>query len=121
MIGRAIAEGTLPDGSFLNVNVPALPVEAVRGVAITRVAPGGYVHLAERTDGAFARTGARLGERLQRELVHDERHAHPGTDIRAVLDGYVSVSPLDTSLSHEGHIEQLAPAAGALFRELTTG
>lgn len=110
LLGRGIEGGLIPDGSFLNVNVPARPIQQVRGVAVTRVAPGGYVHLVEKGDGTF--------ERLERQLVADTRHAHPGTDIRAVLDGYLSISPLDTTLSNEEHTRQLAQHAEELYAGL---
>jgi len=106
MLTRGIEAGALPEAAFLNVNVPARPVGEVAGVAITRVAPGGYVHLAEKGDGVH--------ERLERELVADTRHAHEGTDIRAVLDGYVSISPLDTALTHDEHHRQLQTALEGL-------
>jgi len=111
MLARAVDSGAIPDGSFLNVNVPPLSVAALKGVAITRVAPGGYVHLSEKGDGVH--------ERLERELIADTRHAHPGTDIRAVLDGYVSISPLDTSLSNEAHARELAAHADAMHAGLS--
>jgi 5'-nucleotidase len=111
LLARGITEGAIPDGAFLNVNIPARPVEELQGVAITRPAPGGYMHLAEKGDGVF--------ERLERQIVPDLRHAHPGTDIRAVVDGYVSVSPLDVSLAHEAHARELEASAGALFAQLT--
>jgi 5'-nucleotidase len=110
LIGRAIDGDTLPEGAFLNVNVPALPLAELRGVAITRVAPGGYMHLAEQGDGVH--------ERLARQIVPDTRHAHPGTDIRAVLDGYVSVTPLDTALTNEEHVRRLTAGADALSAQL---
>lgn len=106
LLGRGVIERVIPEGAFLNVNVPALPPHDVRGVAITRPAPGGYMHLAEEAEGSF--------ERLQRQIVRDERHAHPGTDIRAVLDGYVSISPLDVGLAHEEHARLLEPFAQGL-------
>lgn len=106
MLASGIEEGTLPDGAFLNVNVPPLAVEELKGVSITRVAPGGYVHLSEKGDGVH--------ERLERELVADTRHAHPGTDIRAVLDGYVSISPIEPALSHEEHTRLLSERVEAL-------
>ena len=110
LLAQGIAEGSIPEGSFLNVNAPALPLDEVRGIAITRIAPGGYMHLSESGDGVH--------ERLERQIVADTRHAHPGTDIRAVLDGYVSISPLDTALSNERHIEELSASADELFAEL---
>jgi 5'-nucleotidase len=111
MVGANIARGSIPEGSFLNINIPARPVDALEGVAITRVAPGGYVHLAEEGDGVH--------ERLDRQLVADTRHAHPGTDIRAVIDGYVSITPLDTTLTHAEHHETLSRTADALSKELS--
>ena len=109
-LARGIAEGAVPEGAFLNVNIPALPLSEVRGVAVTRPAPGGYMHLEEKRDGNL--------ELLERQLRPDTRHAHPGTDIRAVLDGYVSLSPLDTTLTHHEHTRQLAATADALFDRL---
>ena len=110
LVAKGIDRGALPAGVFLNVNMPPLPVADVKGIAITKVAPGGYMHLSEQGDGVH--------ERLEREIVADERHAHPGTDIRAVLDGYVSVSPIDPALTHERHLRELAPTFEALAAEL---
>jgi broad specificity polyphosphatase/5'/3'-nucleotidase SurE len=68
------------------------------------------MHLSERGDG--------VTERLQRVIAPDLRHAHPGTDIRAVVDGYVSISPLDTTLAHPEHARQLEASADTLFTNL---
>ena len=111
MLARGIEAGTIPDSAFLSANIPALPLDQIKGIQITRTAPGGYMHLAERGDG--------VTERLQREIVPDLRHAHPGTDIRAVVDGYVSISPLDTTMSHEAHTRDLEASADALFTQLS--
>ena len=110
MMAENVSSGAIPDGSFLNVNVPGLPLAELKGVAITKVAPGGYVHLAESGNGVH--------ERLERQLVADTRHAHPGTDIRAVLDGYVSISALDTSLSNETHARELQQHADRMYNTL---
>jgi len=109
-VARGIADGSVPEGAFLNVNVPALALDQLAGVAITRPAPGGYMHLEERGDGT--------NERLVREIKPDLRHAHEGTDIRAVVDGYVSVSPLSTALAHPEHAEHLRARASGLFGDL---
>ena len=110
LLARGIEQRGVPEGSFLNVNVPARPLTELQGVAITQVAPGGFAHLRETVDPA---TG-----RLERQIVADTRHAHPGTDIRAVLDGYVSISPLDTTLIHEEHTRQLQGLAAAFSAQL---
>lgn len=111
MLARGIEEGTVPEGAFLNVNVPTRPLSELTGVAITRPAPGGYMHLKESGDGVTAR--------LQREIVPDLRHAHPGTDIRAIVDGYASISPLDISLAHPEHAQQLKAQLDRLTAHLT--
>jgi 5'-nucleotidase len=113
LVAKGIDDGSIPEGSFLNVNIPALPLDQVKGVAVTRVAPGGYVHLAEEKQGEF--------ERLERVLVASDRHAHEGTDIRAVIDGYVSITPLDTTLTHAEHHESLSRHTDALTSGLTKG
>jgi 5'-nucleotidase len=108
-VARGIVDGSVPEGAFLNVNVPALSLDAIKGVAITHPAPGGYMHLEERGDGT--------NERVVREIKPDLRHAHEGTDIRAVVDGYVSISPLSTALAHPEHAEHLRSNASVLFGE----
>jgi 5'-nucleotidase len=109
-LAQGVEDGGVPDGAFLNVNIPARPIGDISGISTTRVAPGGYAHLAEKVDPA---TGM-----LERQVVADTRHAHPGTDIRAVLDGYVSISPLDTAMIHEAHTRQLAAASDSLSSHL---
>jgi len=115
-LALGIADGSVPEGAFLNVNVPSLALADVQGVAITRPAPGGYMHLEEQ--GEAAPDGASGFERLQRQIRPDLRHAHAGTDIRAVVDGYVSISPLDITMAHDEHIERLEAGAGQLFGSL---
>jgi len=113
LLGRRIADGTLPTGAFLNVNVPALPLAELRGIAVTTVARGGYLRLIETGDG--------LRERLRRETRPDLRHGQPGTDIWAVANGYVSISPLQASLGSQDHMEELRGSAPGLFAELRGG
>jgi 5'-nucleotidase len=110
LLGRRIAEGTLPTGAFLNVNVPALPLSEVRGIAVTMVARRGYLRLME--------SGGGLKEKLRREVRPDLRHLEPGTDIWALANGYVSVSPLQASLGSRDHKEELERGAAGLFAEL---
>ncbi len=58
---------------------------------------------------------APLAEPLGPFKMHD-----PGTDIRAVLDGYVSISPLDTAMVHEAHTLELADINGSLASHLAS-
>jgi 5'-nucleotidase len=90
---KAITDG-LPEGVVLNVNIPYLPVDAIKGYIITRQGMRVYRDaLDKRIDprgqpyywiGGDAPTG-----------VNEE-----GTDIGALAAGYVSVTPLQLDLTN---------------------
>lgn len=88
-----VADRGLPDGVFLNVNVPSRPVEEIAGWAVTR-----------------------LGRRVYRDLLverYDPRgrpyywiggeppsgHLDAGTDIWALANGYVSITPVHLDMT----------------------
>ncbi len=84
-IVRALGKGGIPPGLFLNVNVPALPRESLRGLRMTRQdmrAPLDFFEKIVAPDGTT-------------EYEPGWKHLEPagkGTDIWAVRNGYVSVS-----------------------------
>jgi 5'-nucleotidase len=88
-----VQERGLPAGTFLNVNVPNRAPQEIAGVAITR-----------------------LGQRVYRDILverHDPRgrpyywiggeppsgHLDDGTDIWAVANGYVSITPIHLDMT----------------------
>ncbi len=90
---KQIAERGLPSGVFLNVNVPCRSVQEIVGVAVTR-----------------------LGQRVHRDLLVERRdprgrpyywiggeapfgHLDEGTDIWAVANGYVSITPVHLDMT----------------------
>jgi 5'-nucleotidase len=92
VVGRVLQQG-LPPGTFLNVNVPHCRQEEIAGLRITR-----------------------LGRRVYRDVLvrrHDPRgrpyywiggepptgHRDEGTDIWAVANGYVSVTPIHLDMT----------------------
>jgi 5'-nucleotidase len=98
---RVLAEG-LPSNCLLNVNFPALLPAEVRGVQITR-----------------------LGRRVYRDVLierHDPKgrpyywiggepptgEPEPGTDVGALYEGCVSVTPLNLDLTDQGQMKNLA-------------
>jgi len=84
-IVRALGRDGIAKGTFLNVNVPALPQERLRGIRITRQDTRAPKDLFEKTispDGSAAYTPR--WEHLE--------PAGADTDIWAVRNGYVSVS-----------------------------
>jgi 5'-nucleotidase len=85
--GVAAVEWALgqPNGTVLNVNVPNLPLEEVRGVRTGRLAPFGVV----RTVFEGESEG-----RLLLTLQETKEDLDPDTDTMLVKEGYVSVNAL---------------------------
>ena len=84
-IVRAVGKDGIPKGTFLNVNLPDLPKESIRGVRITRQdtrAPLNFFEKSVTPDGTTIYSPS-------------WKHLEPAgedTDIWAVRNGYVSVS-----------------------------
>jgi 5'-nucleotidase len=107
---RNLLDQGWPRGVLMNVNFPGVVAAEVKGVHVTT-----------------------QGFRDESELVIDERidargipyfwfglrraHGDPGldTDLKAVRDGYISVTPLHLDLTHEKSRRQLATAINLEF------
>ena len=103
---KRLVSAELPEGVFLNVNFPNCAPDAVRGTSVTR--QGKLVHglwIDQRTDGrGFPYYWLRFG-RQQSEI-------REGTDLAAVRDDFVSVTPLHLDLTAHETRERLAEALG---------
>ncbi|OGO17135.1 MAG: 5'/3'-nucleotidase SurE [Chloroflexi bacterium RBG_16_50_11] len=76
---------------FLNMNAPDLPLKEIRGVKITRLARSSHINsVTEDNNDQYKQY------RLVRERVTES--GSDGTDIQAVEQGYISITPLYTSL-----------------------
>jgi 5'-nucleotidase len=83
---------------LLNVNVPDIPFEQIKGVAITRL---GRRHKAEpvvRQQNPRGETVYWVGP------AGAAADAGEGTDFHAVANGYVSITPLQIDLTHSGQL-----------------
>ncbi|TVP79735.1 5'/3'-nucleotidase SurE [Thioalkalivibrio sp.] len=83
----------LPAATILNVNVPDLPFEEIRGVQATRL---GHRHKSEpvvKSSDPRGRPIYWVGP------AGPEQDAGPGTDFFAVREGYVSVTPIQVDLT----------------------
>ena len=86
---------------LLNVNVPHLPREQVKGVQVTRLGRRIYQsELIKRTD-PFGRDYYWIGGEIPTGDLTE------GTDVAAVHEGYVSVTPIHLDLTNHTLIEQL--------------
>lgn len=83
----------LPPGVFLNVNVPSLPPEQIRGVQVTRLGRRKYENtIHHRTDPRGRDYYWFSGEAT-------EADAGPGTDIAATNAGCISVTPVRVEMT----------------------
>lgn len=90
---RRLVRSPLAENVILNVNVPDLPYERLRGLRATRL---GHRHKAEpviKASDPRGRTIYWVGP------AGAEQDAGPGTDFHAVREGYVSVTPLQVDLT----------------------
>jgi 5'-nucleotidase len=89
-----IAQHGMPKDTLLNVNVPHVPAEAIHGVRVTRMGKREYGDaIVEKTDPRGRKYYWIGGD----ELRH---HDVPGSDIAAVLAGFISVTPLHLDLTN---------------------
>jgi 5'-nucleotidase len=100
LVARLKAEPLEPS-VILNVNVPDLPFDAVRGLAATRL---GHRHKAEPVTAATDPRGRTI---YWVGPAGPEQDAGPGTDFHALREGFVSVTPLQADLTRHAAIGSL--------------
>jgi len=109
VLGPLLAFGGEP-GTLINVNFPALPPEEVKGIRVCRqgLRDYGRLRIVQRTDPrGYDYYWFGLGP-----MVHTPGHS---TDLEAIADGCVSVSPLHLDLTHHASLEAL----GGQFEQQT--
>jgi 5'-nucleotidase len=100
LAGRVVAEG-LPQGTLLNVNVPAVPEEKISGVRVTRQGNSSWEDTFDvRRDPAgreyFWLTGSMA-----------IRDTDPETDQIAVRENFISVTPIHYELTDRALLERM--------------
>jgi 5'-nucleotidase len=105
---RQLAQSKLPSDTLLNVNVPDLPWNEIKGYQVTRL---GSRHRAE----ACARQSDPRGKPVywigSAGQVAD---GGPGTDFDAVRNGYVSITPITMDLTRHSALDTVRRWIGDL-------
>jgi 5'-nucleotidase len=99
---QQLQKAPLPNDIILNVNVPDLPWEALKGFEATRL---GQRHRAEsviKSKDPRGRSIYWIG------ATGPELDAGPGTDFHAVNQGRVSITPIQIDLTRHAAIRQLS-------------
>ncbi|MFH6566310.1 MULTISPECIES: 5'/3'-nucleotidase SurE [Pseudomonas] len=85
---EAHASLELPPRTVLNVNIPNLPLEKIRGIQLTRLGHRARAAAPVRMVDPRGKAGYWIA------AAGDVEDGGPGTDFHAVMQGYVSITPL---------------------------
>lgn len=102
----------LPAHIILNVNIPDLSLEEIKGIQVTRL---GTRHVAEST---IQETDPRGRPIYWIGPPGLEADAGPGTDFYALNQGHVSITPLTLDMTHYAVFDKLANWIGEWDRPL---
>lgn len=92
-IARVMVERKLPESSLFNVNVPDLPASEIKGICITKQGKRRYSGQIEKRTDPMGRDYYWLGGDLPKDTLEE------GTDVHAIAEGYVSVTPVHLDLT----------------------
>ncbi len=102
-VARRMAEKILADGlprdTLLNVNVPNVPFEALKGYEVTTMARSKFKEVFHR------RTDPRGNIYYWMDGEMELAEGQSGTDVQALESGRVSLTPLQFDLTHRGELE----------------
>ena len=95
-----------PPDTLLNVNIPNLKGEEIRGVRVTRLGKRVYPDvITERTDPR-GKSYYWIGGNKPIWTHPDRESLGNGTDIAAIRDGCVSITPLTLDMTHHPQMEE---------------
>lgn len=98
----------LPKQTILNVNIPDLPMDKIRGFQVTRLGTRHNAAPMIKTLDPRGRLTYWIGP------PGLEAEAGPGTDFHAVSNGYVSITPLQLDLTHYKLFDEVAAVVSEL-------
>jgi len=100
-VARRVKQYGLPPNTFLNVNVPPKPPGGYKGYMITTQA------LQRGGDESFAEMKHPSGQTIYWNLFKEGGPAPEGTDMWAVANGWVSVTPMRLGETDPAQVETL--------------
>ena len=100
IIGK-LQQQPLTDNTILNVNVPDLPIDKIRGFQSTRL---GNRH---KSEGVIKQKNPRGEDIYWVGPPGNEQDAGEGTDFYAVKQGFISVTPLQIDLTRYDSLQNL--------------
>jgi len=99
--GEGRAQEGLPADTLLNVNVPNRPLDQVKGLAVTRMGRSRFAEIFHKRTNPRGDTYYWMDGELK--ITGDTA----GTDIQALADGFVSLTPIWFDLTHAAALPKL--------------
>lgn len=100
-LAREVLEHGLPPGTMLNMNVPDIPVEELKGAAITRMGRRRYEDEIVRREDPRGRSYYWIGGSMP------SHHIEEGTDFEAIGNQMASITPLHRDLTNHDAINTI--------------
>jgi 5'-nucleotidase len=104
-LAKLAIAGHLPSEPLLNVNIPGVPFEKIKGWVVTQMARAHYQRLVEETKEGI----------VQRRLIVDPGAAEAGTDVWALQQNMVTITPLSHDLTYREFLDPLQGKLAELF------
>lgn len=100
-LAQLVLQKGLPHGILLNVNIPSIPSEQIKGIRITRQGKSFFADFFEERTDLQGKNYYWMGGRMV-NLDYDK-----DADYSALSDGYISITPIHLDLTAYNFIEQL--------------
>ena len=94
-------DSDLPMGTLLNVNVPAIPPSEIKGIRATQLGRRIYRDVLVTRQDPFGRSYYWIGGKPPEGVMEE------GTDVWAVANGYVSVTPVHLDMTDHKTLDQI--------------
>jgi len=111
LLAQKIHSNTLPSDIFLNINVPDLPLSEIKGIKVTERAHQTHIDTVKEGHDGWREYYWLFRQKLNIDV--DEN-----TDIQALEHGYISITPLHTTLFRKSPIAINDKMCAELFQEL---
>lgn len=109
-LAERVLAASLDSPLLLNVNIPALPLEEIRGVQLTRLGQRIYRDVLVKREDPRGRPYYWIGGQPPSGI------AEPGTDIGALASGHISITPLLLDLTDYAKLDLLKDIVPASWR-----
>lgn len=122
-LALGMKSGQITTEAILNVNVPNIPREQIKGIVTTRSASSGYIKLSPTEENGSLKYSRSVQTPVSADFPHQVLvgSAHvteEGTDIWAVNNGLISITPLHLDITHHSLIPTLSEHILALESDL---